>query len=103
MVKVHKKRVDKGEIVEGTIFNYYKAGRRFCDANGIKLDNWSEISTTVPTGRKSGDDRIATEEEIKKLVAYPDRRIKGIIYTMLSSGIKKIKLGIYEMVTYRTI
>ena len=89
MVKVHQKRVENGEIVEGTIFNYYKAGKRFCDANDIKLLDWSAVSNKVPTGRKHSDDRAPTEEEIKQIVAYPDRRIKGIIYTMLSSGIRK--------------
>ena len=71
------------------LFNYYKAGRRFCDANDIKLNDWNAVSRKVKTGRKSGDDRIPTEDEIKKLVAYPDIRIKGIIYTMLSSGIRR--------------
>ena len=93
MVRVHKQRVEKGEIVEGTIFNYYKAGRRFCDSNEIKVDDWSSISRRVPTGRKASDDRAPTEEEIKQIAAYPDRRIKGIVYTMLSSGIRRSSWG----------
>lgn len=94
MLKVHKKRVEKGEITEGTIFNYYKSGRRFCDANGIKVDDWTSISRSMPTGRKASDDRVPTEEEIKKLIGYSsDIRIKPIIYTMLSAGIRLSSWG----------
>ena len=89
MAEVHEQRVENKEIVDGTIFNYYKAGKKFCIANDIKVEDWHAILENIETGRKSSDDRIPTEDEIKKLVAYPDLRIKGIIYTMLSSGIRR--------------
>jgi hypothetical protein len=39
-------------------------------------------------GRKFADDRAPTIEEIHRLIEYPDRRIKAIVYTMCSSGIR---------------
>ena len=42
----------------------------------------------VPKGKKYADDRIPTVEEIRKVVEYPDRRIKAIVCTMASSGIR---------------
>jgi integrase len=38
--------------------------------------------------QKYADERIPTLEEIRKVVEYPDRRIKAIVYTMASSGIR---------------
>jgi len=49
---------------------------------------WKKITRGLPRGKKYADDRIPTLEEIRKLVGYPDRRIKAIVYTMASSGIR---------------
>jgi integrase len=49
---------------------------------------WKKITHGLPRGKKYADDRIPTVEEIRKLVEYPDRRIKAIVYTMASSGIR---------------
>jgi hypothetical protein len=38
--------------------------------------------------RKAANDRAPTLEEIQHLIEYPDRRIKPIAYTMVSSGIR---------------
>jgi hypothetical protein len=48
---------------------------------------WKKITRGLPRGKKYADDRIPTIEEIRKLVEYPDRRIKAIVYTM-ASGIR---------------
>jgi hypothetical protein len=87
MLDVHKRRVKAGKITDTTIFNYYKAAKKFCDANEIKA-NWDAILDEVPVGRKRADDRKPTLEEIRKLVSYHDKRIKAIVYTMVSSGIR---------------
>ena len=71
----------RDEISESTISNYYKATKLFCEMNNLTL-NWKIIRRGIPQGRKAANDRAPTIEEIQKLVEYPDRRIKAIIYTM---------------------
>lgn len=57
------------------------------------LISWKKITRGLPKGRKWADDRASTLEEIHKIVEYPDRRIKPIVYTMVSSG---IRLGAWD-------
>jgi hypothetical protein len=87
MLRVQIKRVETGEISEGTIYNYYKAAKVFCDQNDISA-TWKKITKIIPTGRRDADDRVPTGEEIQRLIVYPDRRLKPIIFTMISSGIR---------------
>ena len=47
-----------------------------------------KISRGLPKIRRYADDRSPTIEEIQKICEYPDRRIKGIVYTMSSCGIR---------------
>jgi predicted transcriptional regulator len=78
-------RVSRGEIAESTIRNYYKATKLFCEMNGCaQLVNWKMITRGIPKGRQAANDRAPTMEEIRKLIEYPDRRIKPIVYTMVT-------------------
>jgi hypothetical protein len=86
-IQNQKERVAKREIESSTIRNYYKAAKLFCDMNDITL-NWKRLAKGLPKQKQAADDRSPTLEEIKKLIEYPDKRIKPIIYTMLSSGIR---------------
>jgi integrase len=54
---------------------------------------WKKITRGLPRGRKYADDRAPTIEEIRRIIEYPDRRIKAIVYTMTSSG---IRLGAWD-------
>jgi len=67
--------------------------------NNITL-NWKKISKGVPTKRKSANDRAPTNEEILKLTDYPDRRIKAIVYTVVSSG---IRIGAWDYLKWKHV
>jgi hypothetical protein len=91
-IHFQKERVDRKEITAATVRNYAKSIKLFCDMADIPIP-WKKITRGLPRGKKYADDRIPTLEEIRKLVEYPDRRIKAIVYTMASSG---IRLGAWD-------
>ena len=49
---------------------------------------WKKITRGLPRGRYYADDGVPTIDEIRKLLEYPDRRIRAIVYAMASSGIR---------------
>jgi integrase len=85
-----KQRVLRKEISAGTLKTLWTPIKTFCDAyvGDLPPINWKRISKSMPRFRPFSSDRVQTLEEIRKLVDYPDRRIKAIIYTMASSGIR---------------
>jgi hypothetical protein len=62
--------------------------------------NWKRISRGLPRGKKAANDRSPTLDELRKLSEYPDRRIKPIIYTMASSG---IRLGAWDYMQWKHV
>lgn len=94
-----KKRAEEGEISESSIRNFYKPIRLFCSVHDIEL-SWKKITNTIPTGRRFANDRAPTVEEIKRLIEYPDRRIKPIVLTTSSSG---IRLGAWNYLKWKHI
>jgi integrase len=82
-----KDRVNLNRITGGTLKNYYFAVKLFYEANDIQL-NWKWIARGLPPASTIANDRIPTLEEIQKLIEYPDRRTKLIVYVMISSGIR---------------
>jgi integrase len=99
LIRFQKERIEKGEISSASISNYYKPIKLFCDMNDIPL-NWKKITRTIPKVRKRGTDRIPTLDEIKKLLNYPDRRLKTAILVMMSSG---IRLGAWDYLRWGDI
>jgi hypothetical protein len=96
-----KERVNRKEISEGTIGNYYKAIKLFCEMNFDQpIVNWKKIARGLPRARKFALDRIPNDEEIRKLCEYPDRRIKPIVYTMVSSG---IRVGAFDSLQWKHV
>ncbi|MPZ06065.1 MAG: hypothetical protein GEU26_06545 [Nitrososphaeraceae archaeon] len=92
-------RSQKGEISLAIIPNYLKAIKLFCEMNDIQV-SWKKISRGVPRGRQAANDRAPTQEEILKLIQYPDRRIKPIVYIMASSG---IRLGAWDFLQWKHV
>jgi hypothetical protein len=99
-VEFQIERTRRGEIAESTISNYYKSAKLFCEMNDVSTVNWKKIRRGIPRGRQASNDRAPTIEEIQKLVEYPDRRIKPIVYTMISSG---IRLGSWDYLQWKHV
>jgi hypothetical protein len=91
-VHFQRSRVDKKEITAATLHNYIKATKLFCEMNDIAI-SWKKITRGLPRGRRYANDRAPTFDEIRRILDYPDRRIKPIVLTMLSSG---IRLGAWD-------
>ena len=89
-------RFNRKEITGSTIRNYQKSIKLYLDIADIQIA-WKKISRGLPRARNYSDDRIPTIEEIRTLLAYPDRRLKGLIYTMSSSG---IRLGAWDFLKW---
>ena len=86
-LQAQKERFNRKEITAGTIRNYVKSIKLFCHMADVSI-SWEKITRGLPRGRRYADDRAPTLEEIRKLCEYPDRRIKLLVYTMVSSGIR---------------
>jgi hypothetical protein len=87
-----RERVEKAEITSATLRNYVKSIKLFCEMTDIPIA-WKKITRGLPKSRRFADDRAPTLEEIQKICEYPDRRIKGIVCAMSSSG---IRLGAWD-------
>ncbi|MDN5846759.1 MAG: hypothetical protein L0H53_10855 [Candidatus Nitrosocosmicus sp.] len=94
-----KTRQQSGEITAGTIKNYYRSIKLFCEMNDLTL-RWRKIAIGLPRARDSSRDRAPTITEIQKLIDYPDRRIKVIVSMMMSSG---IRLGAWDYLKLKDI
>ena len=62
--------------------------------------NWKRITKGLPKAKNSSNDRAPTIEEIRKLVEYPDRRIKAIVYAMASGG---FRLGAWDYLQWKNV
>jgi integrase len=98
-LQFQKERVEREEITAATLYNFVKAIKLFCDMSDIPI-SWRRITRGLPKVRRFADDRAPTLEEIQKIIEYPDRRLKAIVYTMASSG---IRLGAWDYLHWKDI
>ena len=98
-LEVQTARVNKREISGSTVRNYVKSIKLFCEMADIPIP-WKKLTRGLPKARNYADDRIPSLEEIRKLMEYPDRRIKPIVCTMASSG---IRLGSWDYLRWGNI
>jgi hypothetical protein len=98
-LQFQKERTEKGDITAATLSNFVKPLKLYCEISDVKIP-WKKIVRGLPRGREAANDRAPTSEEIRKLVEYPDRRIKPIVYTMASSG---IRLGAFDFLQWKHI
>lgn len=86
-ILAQNRRIDKKEITAGTVRNYYKAAKLFCEMNDI-IVNWKKIAKGLLREKEYGEDRAPTVDELIQIMKYPDRRIRPIVLVMCSSGIR---------------
>lgn len=98
-LQFQKDRVENEQITGATLRNFVKAIKLFCEMSDIPIQ-WKKITRGLPKTRRYADDRAPTLEEIIKISEYPDRRIRAIIYTMASSG---IRLGAWDSLHFKHI
>jgi integrase len=93
--------VAKKEISPSTVPNYFKAIKLFCQANRISKNiEWKNVTKAMPRAFTAADDRAPKLEEIQKLLEFPDRRIKPLVLTLISSG---IRIGAFETLKWKHI
>lgn len=97
-----RKRVDAGEITAGSLKALFTPIKMFCEVydDVTASINWKRIKKTMPSPQQYADDRAPKLEEIKKLLDYPDRRIKPIVLIMVSSG---MRVGGFEGLKWKHI
>jgi hypothetical protein len=86
-LQFQRERVENGEITSGTLKNYWKPIKLLCESANVNITS-KRITRGLPKVRRYADDRAPTLEEIRKISEYPERRMKAIVYTMASSGIR---------------
>jgi hypothetical protein len=84
-----KERIEKEGLSPSTIPNYSKAVKLFYQSSHLSNKvEWKLVSKALPRGLNAAEDRAPTLTEIQKILRYPDKRIKPLVLTLVSSGIR---------------
>ena len=94
-----REQIDRKEIAIGTVRNYLKSIKLFCDMADLQIP-WPKIARGLPRAKRFADDRAPTLQEIRRIIEYPDRRIKPVVYLMASTG---IRVGAWDYLKYENI
>jgi hypothetical protein len=103
LLKHHKERLKKGEIVANTLETYYWPIKVFCDRNKLTLPSeidWDSLSKIIPKTSSYSNDRCPTVQEIRRVIKNPNRRVKPIVLVMCSSG---IRLGAWDYLKWKHV
>ena len=92
-LQFQKRRVETEQITASTLKNFVKSLKVFCESADIDIP-WKKITRGLPKGKQSANDRAPTIQDIRKLIEYPDRRIKPIVYTWFLQ-VSVLVLGIF--------
>jgi integrase len=98
----HRDRVDAGQITAGTLKQLRQSIRKFTDAF-MELRtaiDWKRIIESMPQAENYADDRIPDIGEVRKLIEHTDRRVKPIVCTMCSCG---MRVGSWESLKLKHI
>ena len=98
-LQYQKGRVSCKEITGSTLRNYVKVLKLFCEMNDL-LVPWKKLTRGLPKAKNYADDRVPRLDEIQKILAYPEWRMKAIVCTMASSG---IRLGAWDFLLWEHI
>jgi hypothetical protein len=98
-LQFQKGRVNRDEITGSTLRNYVKVLKLFCEMNDL-LVPWKKITRGLPRAKNYADDRVPRIDEIQKILEYPDWKMKAIVCTMASSG---IRLGAWDFLLWEHI
>lgn len=87
------------KINAGTIKNRKIVVKNLLEILKIPFD-WKLVSRGLPKPERYSNDRTPTIHEIRKICEYNDRRIKPIVYTMCSGG---IRIGAWDYLKWNNI
>jgi hypothetical protein len=83
-----KERVERKEIQPDSSHNYRDPIKILLDMNDLTL-NWKRLDRILPPRRRKASKGAApSKETIRTLCSYPDRRIKPVVLTMTSAGLR---------------
>jgi len=98
-IRDKKQRAENGELAESTVRNFLKPVKLFCSIHDVEL-SWKKITMMLPAGQMVANGRAPTREEIRKVIEYPDRRIKPLVLVTCASG---IRIGAWEYLKWKHI
>jgi site-specific recombinase XerC len=97
-----RERVENKELRPGSLGNFLRPIKKFCDAYDDVADKikWKRMTRALPRAKPFSNDRAPTIEEIRKIINHSDRRTKAIVYVMCSSG---IRLGAWKYIKWKHV